>query len=431
MVAFEDGADSLVDSYEKLRVLIVTPSLPYPPVWGFGIRVYQMVRHLSVRHSVSLLTFAGPEQAESIQELERIGLRLFTVAPAAPGFVGKRVMQFGSLFARLSFQHRSLYAEAMQRGLTQLLGNEEFDIIQVESSQMGVYDYGGHSPVILDEHNIEYELLHRVYRGERSPLRRFFNWSEHLKFKREEQRLWNEVDACVLTSEREREIFATHEPGKASAVVPNGVDTTFFRPSAAPVDPNSIVFTGLMRYRPNVDGASYFVKEVLPLIVRARPEIRLTIVGAGPTAAVRQLAGQNVVVTGMVPDVRPYLESASVFVVPLRMGSGTRLKVLEGLAMGKATVSTSIGCEGIDVRDGEHLLVRDGPQSFADAVLRLLDDQDDAAALGLRGREVVLQKYDWQAIVSDLEGFYSVILSRDCNRILADPHRVDASHETP
>jgi glycosyltransferase involved in cell wall biosynthesis len=173
-----------------------------------------------------------------------------------------------------------------------------------------------------------------------------------------------------------------------------------------------MIFTGLMGYRPNVDGAVYFVHEILPHILRVRPDATFTIVGAAPAEEVTRLAGPNVRVVGEVPDVRPYLAAAAVSVVPLRMGSGTRLKVVEGLAMGKAIVSTSLGCEGIAVRDGEHLLVADEPLAFARSVLRLLDDSDAAAALGRRGRELAVDQYDWAASAQQLETFYAGVLGR-------------------
>jgi glycosyltransferase involved in cell wall biosynthesis len=262
------------------------------------------------------------------------------------------------------------------------------------------------APLILDEHNLEYELLERTVREERSPLRKLYNWIEYRKLRREEHRNWRRADVCIFTSPRERDIFGAFLPEKRAIVVPNGVDVDYFRPTHTTPDPSTIVFTGLMRYRPNADAVISFVREILPRIRHHRPEAVFTIVGSGVPPEVARLAGPNVVVTGTVADVRPYVARSAAFVVPLRMGSGTRLKVLEGLAMGKAMVSTTLGCEGIAVRDGEHLLVADEPDDFARAVLRLFDAQDGAAALGARGRALVEQEYAWGSIYSRLESFY-------------------------
>ena len=253
---------------------------------------------------------------------------------------------------------------------------------------------------------MEYELLYRMYQTERSPLRRLYNWMEYTKFRREEQDCWHKADACILTSEREQQILNAQMPRKPTHVAPNGVDIDYFRPSAASVDPNSLVFTGLISYRPNTDAVLFFVNEVLPHIVKARPETVFSIVGMGPPDEVTRLVGLNVKVTGEVPDVRPYIEKASIFVVPLRMGSGTRLKVLEGLAMGKPMVSTRLGCEGIEVQDEEHLLMADDPQAFARAVIRLMDDRELALRLGTAGRTLVESRYSWESIVETMEQFH-------------------------
>lgn len=406
-------------STTKLRVLIVTPSLPYPPIWGFGIRVLQIVQQLARRgHDVSLLTYAGPDEADKVAAMRQAcdvaanggtGVTVYAVPPPTLQG-GKRTAQLASLVSRRSFQSRSLHSSTMQVKINELLAQQPWDIIQVESSQMSGFDFGRHSLVLLDEHNIEYELLYRMYRTEKAPVRRLFSGVEYAKFRREEQRSWQRADGCILTSEREEKILRRFQPGKPTTVAPNGVDVAYFQASPTPPTPGHIVMTGLMRYRPNIDAAIYFVQDILPHIHRVRPDATFTIVGAGPPDEVIRLAGSRVVVTGTVPDVRPYVNDAALLVVPLRMGSGTRLKVLEGLAAAKPLVSTSLGCEGIHVRHDEHLLIADSPDAFADAVLRLLDDAALATRLGRYGRALVEREYSWQRVIGDLEQFYFNVL---------------------
>jgi glycosyltransferase involved in cell wall biosynthesis len=228
---------------------------------------------------------------------------------------------------------------------------------------------------------------------------------EYRKFRREEQRCWKRADGCILTSDREEAILRQYAPQAPTLVVPNGVDVDYFRPSQATPDPDSIVFVGVMHYRPNVDAMLYFIREVMPHLLRQRPQLTLTVIGAKPPEELRRLAGPNVVVTDRVPDTRPYVERAGAFVVPLRMGSGTRLKVLEGLAMGRPVISTSLGCEGIDAVDGQHLLVADQPAEFAHSVLRVLDDPALAARLGRQGRALVEERYSWASVLGQLEAF--------------------------
>jgi sugar transferase (PEP-CTERM/EpsH1 system associated) len=393
------------------KVLILTPSLPYPPIWGFGIRVYQFLRLLARNHRVHLLTFAGPNDAERIAHLETVCEAVHTV-PGVPDMESnKRRGQVASLLSPVSFQRRNLTSSAMQHKLDEICAQHNYDVVQVESSQLAGYRFDPRAAVVLDEHNIEYELLYRMYASDRSPVRRAYNWLEYRKFRSEEIRSWKEATGCVMTSAREREMVREVSGKKAVTVVPNAVDVHNFVPSDAPVDSDSVVMTGLMRYRPNSDAALFFLREVMPLILTRRPNLVFYVVGAGPPEELKRLAGSNVVVTDTVLDVRPYVHKAAVFVVPLRMGSGTRLKVLEGLAMAKPMVSTSLGCEGIDVRHGEHLLVADEPAHFADAVLKLMSEPELGARLGRTGRELVLQQYSWETVVEELERFYDELLS--------------------
>ena len=388
-----------------MRILVVSPFLPYPPNWGFGKRVYHLMEVLSRTHSVSLLTYADESDADHIAALKAFCGAVHTVPSRTPRF-GKRLAQLRSVASPRSFQRRSTYSDAMQRKLDELVKSEPFDIIQVESSQMACFEFDPRSVVVLDEHNVEYELYYRMYQSERSAMRRLFSWFEYYKFRREEVASWRTAAGCLMSSAREMEILRRVSPMTPVTVVPNAVDTDYFKPAEEPVDPDAIVFTGLMKYRPNVDAAIFFVGEILPRILVRRPTATFYLVGGDAPPAVTRLASRNVVVTGSVDDVRPYVQKAAVVVVPLRMGSGTRLKVLEGLSMGKPMVSTSLGCEGIDLVHREHLLIADEPRSFASAVLELMSKPDTAATLGAHGRNLMLQRYRWEAAAHELDGFY-------------------------
>jgi sugar transferase (PEP-CTERM/EpsH1 system associated) len=385
--------------------------LPYPPTWGFVTRVYQFVRLLAQRHSVTLLSFADDDDRKHVDALRAVCAGVYTV-PHRRTTRAKRVGQLASMFSPVSYQWRSHRSADMQRTLDALSREHSFDVIQIESSQLGCFAYDPRSALVVDEHNIEYELLYRTYLTEGSPVRRLYNWVEYKKFRREEVSTWQRVNGTVTTSKREEEVIQAIVPERPVTTVPNAVDVQYFSPSDQPVDRDAIVLTGLMKYRPNVDAAVYFVREILPHLLTARPNLVFYIVGGEPPEEVRQLAGRNVVVTGTVPDVRPYVYRAAVFVVPLRMGGGTRLKVLEGLSMKKAMVSTSLGCEGIDVENDKHLLVADTPQAFATAVRCLLDDPQRGEALAAAGRDLVNRQYRWERVVDGLEAFYGTLVDR-------------------
>jgi glycosyltransferase involved in cell wall biosynthesis len=386
--------------------------LPYPPIWGFGTRVYQFLRILARRHDVSLLTYEEPGEDSKVAALRQVGASVHTVPRPVETASHKRLAQLSSILSRGSYQRRNLHSRAMQQALDSLASGDAFDVIQIESSQLAGFAFDSRARLVLDEHNIEYELLYRMYQTERSSMRRLYNWVEFTKFQREETLSWSQVSGCLSTSAREEQIMRGIVPDTPILVAPNAVDVEYFSPTSDRMDLRAIVMTGLMHYRPNIDGALYFVREIFPRILASRPETVFYIVGAGATDELKQLSGPNVVVTSTVPDVRPYLERCAVFVVPLRMGGGTRLKVVEGLAMERAVVSTSIGCEGIEVTHGEHLLIADEPRAFADAVLQLLSDRELACRLGRSGRVLVEGHYTWESVVERIEGFYGRLLSQ-------------------
>ena len=391
-----------------MRILFHAHTLPYPPTWGFGIRVYQFLKLLSRQHSVSILAYEGTGDAAKIAALSEFCEGVHVV-PGGPGVdTTKRVAQLASLFSSASYQSQYLYSEAMQQRLDAICAAAPFDVIQVESSQLAaVFSFDPRARVVLDEHDIVYELLRRMYQTERSPFRRMYNWFEYRKFKREEVAIWRRLSAVVTTSPREVPIISAAAPHTPVLSAPNGVDVDYFHPSSAEPDRDALVMTGLMKTRPNIDAAVYFVREILPHILSVRPQTVFYVVGGDPPEEVQKLAGPHVVVTGGVPDVRPFVHRAAIFVVPMRMGGGTRLKVLEGLAMKKPMVSTSLGCEGIDVANGEHLIVADDPRTFADGVLRLLDDRAFGERLANCGYDVVHRLYRWESVVAHLEAFYA------------------------
>jgi polysaccharide biosynthesis protein PslH len=293
-----------------------------------------------------------------------------------------------------------------------LCAREAFDVIQLESSLLCTFAFPPGPRLVLDEHNIEYEVFKRMCEGERSISRRLFNRVEHSRFRRFEQRWWSQVHGCVVTSDRELPVVRAHAGESPVAVVPNGVDLDYFSPGADEVEPNTLVFNGVLTYRPNLDAAHHLVEEIWPHVLHGCPDARLTLVGRAEEADVRRLRRPGVVVTGEVPDIRPYLRRAAVVGVPVRIGGGTRLKVVEGLAMGKAMVSSTLGCEGIAVRDGEHLVIGDGARKFASSVLALFENPGMRSALGRLGRSLVKDEYSWELAGTRLEALHQRVAER-------------------
>lgn len=382
------------------------------------MRVYQLAREIGTRHDVTLLSYVEPGAQADVERL-RGELDVEVVERSARSFAAKRMAQVVSAASRQPFSCRAIYSAEMQRAIDDLCGARKFDVVQLESSVLCTFRIPRGPRLILDEHNIEYEVFERMHESERSLPRRSFNRLEYVRFRQFEQRWWRRVDGCAVTSEREQRIVRRFAPDTPTAVVANGVDLDYFRPWDVAPDPQTAVFNGVLDYRPNVDAAYYLADEIWPLVLERCPGAQLTIVGRGESAELRRLRRPAIVVTGEVPDVRPYLAKAAVVLVPIRMGGGTRLKVVEGLAMGKAMVSTSLGCEGVDVHDGEHLMVADAPGRFAAAVVRLFEDPPLARALGSAGRTRMEQEYSWELAGARLEELY--------RRVLADVERPQAA----
>ena len=211
-------------------------------------------------------------------------------------------------------------------------------------------------------------------------------------------------DYLAAVSEEDAEQMRREYALANVSAVPTGVDTEFFRPSGqGATEPHSLVFTGSMDWLPNEDAIRWFTGEVLPLIKREIPQASLTVVGRNPFPGLVESSRKDssIVVTGRVPDVRPFMEKASVYVVPIRIGGGTRLKIYEAMAMGLPTVSTKIGAEGLPVRDGEEILLRDEPREFAEAVVRLLRDKSLAEKIGKQAAKTVREKFGWQKVADD------------------------------
>jgi glycosyltransferase involved in cell wall biosynthesis len=377
------------------------------PTWGAGTRIYQLARHLAANHEVSVLSYADPSETAVVAPLRDLCRDVQLVPTRSGRPIARRARQVRWAASPEPFCARELYTPRMQAAVDSLLTERTFDVVQIETSQMACFRLRTDAKVVLDEHNVEFELLRRMRRGERSAVRRAHNRLEEFKVRRFEGALWKRADGIAVTSRREALIVHQGAPGTPTAVVPNCCDLDFFAPGSDQIEEGRIVFTGLLTYRPNLDAARHLVNDILPRIRERHRGATLTIVGGGHPPDLDALRRPGVTVTSWVADVRPYLRRASVVVAPLRIGSGTRLKVLEGLALAKPMVSTAIGCEGLDVVSGEHLLVADTSDDFADAVVLLLRDRALGSRLGGAGHRLVRDHYSWESAASQLAELYN------------------------
>jgi polysaccharide biosynthesis protein PslH len=243
-------------------------------------------------------------------------------------------------------------------------------------------------------------------------VRRLYAAANSRKLRREELRTYHDSDGVYLCSTADEQRLLGDLPKVRTAVIPNAADVEYFRPRPGdpPSDRRTVVFFGLLSTVPNIDGVMHFIQDIWPRISRKHPEARFKIIGGKFPASLQSLAGPRVELTGFVPDLRPHLAAAAALVVPLRLGGGTRLKIVEGMAMGKPIVSTTLGAEGIDAIPGQDLLIEDHPEAFADSVNCLLTDPGLAMRVGLSARRLAVEKYSWSGAARALEDFYHRIL---------------------
>jgi glycosyltransferase involved in cell wall biosynthesis len=252
-------------------------------------------------------------------------------------------------------------------------------------------------PKVLATHNVQSGLFRRIrQRYAASWEDRLFYWPELVKIIRYEKHNYSHFNLAITVSADDRDVLRRRCSTLPVAIIPNGVDVSFYHPSAVPVDPKSFVYVGNYSYPPNADAIRYFCREIFPPIRQRVPDAQLIAVGLEPPQEILNLEG--VQATGFVPDIRPYMAQAGSVIVPLRVGGGTRLKILDAMAMGKPIVSTTVGAEGIEATHGEHILLADHPQEFADCVVRLIEQPELRAQLGKNGRKLAEQKYDWDIL---------------------------------
>ena len=398
------------------RLLFLCHTLPYPLDSGIAIRSFHVLRLLARAFDVTAVCFSRRKGGAVSQHdlAERLAaLRQLVDVEAFP------VPQEHSVW-RLARDH--LRSVALNRAYTafafdsttvadrirDLLRTRRFSLIHVDSIALSRYLplFDG-APVVCGHHNMESELLQRRARVERTPWRRAYLRHQARLLAREERDWCARCDLNIAVSDEDRLTLQRHVPGITCAVVPNGVDIETFRPGPDS-DQRGLVFVGESTWFPNRDALQYFCDEILPRIRAAHGVTPVRWVGRASDALRREYRDRYAVeLTGYVADVRPYVRDAACYVVPLRVGGGTRLKILDAWAMGKAVVSTSVGCEGLAAEDGRNILIRDDPESFAQAVCAVLRNVSLRQRLGAEGRRTVERQYSWERIGESLLRLYS------------------------
>jgi polysaccharide biosynthesis protein PslH len=411
-------------SQGRLSILYVSPMPASPPRFGAQARMHGLMTQLARRHDLTaVMQFNSEVDAEESRNAMRAYCRDVVLIPRPRVGAGlrKRLLQLRSLASTRSWERWLATVPEMQRALNRILRAQRFDLVNLEFPFLTDYNLR-QAPaneklprLVVDSHNIDYELARQYARSGGNLAHRLYAEVNWRKLRREELGTYRDADGVYLCSAEDERRLLDLIPGARTAVIPNAADVEYYqpRPTDPPPDGRTVVFFGLLSYAPNVDGVIYFVEKIWPRVAEAHPEARLKIIGGSPPPSVRLLAEPRIELTGFVPDLRPHLAAAATVVVPLRLGGGTRLKIVEAMAMGKAIVSTSLGAEGIKAIPGRDLFIEDQPKAFADAVNRLLDDPGLAAGVGRSARNLAVERYSWSGAAQALEGFYRGILEAD------------------
>ena len=407
---------------KRKKILILSPIFPLPLRSGGQVRIFNLIKYLSDHFEISLLSLIGIGEEKYIHEMmpfcsriETIPVKLYDnkflkvlslVKPSQILRTLKRGFQwaFGIPFHICRFYHPE-----MVRKLDEMVGRDRYDVVHAIYSQMAPYlirakALDRNMKSILDDIDLFFVAKYREYLTQKG-LARVFSSLEYKKIGDYVARTWPRFDGITVMSMEDKKKLLALNPDLNVSVVPNGVDTDYFRPLNHPRTNRKLVFVGGSRHYPNVDALSYFCENIFPLVQHEMKDVSLTVIGEFSRNLIPK-GDHEIQFTGYVEDIRPYLEDCSLNIVPLRIGGGTRLKILEAMALGIPTVSTSIGCEGIEADKDREIIIADDPQEFANGIKTILGNELLHQTLARNGRDLVVQKYSWLQIVRKLGESY-------------------------
>ncbi len=405
----------------RARVLFLSQCLPYPPTSGVTNRTFNVARQLQREFDVSLLAFSRPnhqpDAAARESSARSLGEHLSHVAePVAIPSELSRVRKFWdharSVGSGRPYTYYEYSSDRFSRRLRELVEQRQFDLIHMDS--LDLYRWlseSGSTPTTCTHHSIESELLRlRAERTRSRVLARYIFHQADL-VERVEREFAPKVASNVMMSDIDAQRLRKLAPGASTVVVPNGVDTSAFQPLEDSPSPGRVVFMGPTYMLPNRDAVEFLLDRIWDRVRGGRPNATLRLIGRNSAEETRAFESRpGVKCLGFVDDIRPHIAAATCFVVPLRVGGGTRLKILDAWALGKAIVSTSIGAEGLDVRDGENILIRDDPESFAEAICQVLSDEGLRRTLESGGRRTAVETFDWNVIGATIRDHYRQLL---------------------
>ena len=404
-----------------MRIVWLKTELLHPVDKGGKIRSYNMLKELKRSCHITYLTLDDGTAEANARELATEYCHELVTIPHrvrekfTPGFYVDLVV---NLTSDLPYAIKKYESSAMRDEIAKRVAQSRFDVLVCDFLAPAVnVPRGVACPSVLFQHNVEAMIWKRHYEVQTNAAKKSYLFRQWQKMRAFEAKACPEFDCVIAVSREDRELMEEEYGLKDVYDVPTGVDTEFFRPNRQRERrPENLVFTGSMDWLPNEDAIRYFTEQILPRVRQSVPNVTLTVVGRNPYPGLLELSKRDpaVIVTGRVDDVRPFMDEAAVYIVPLRIGGGTRLKIYEAMAMEKPIVSTSIGAEGLPVENGKQIVLADTPETFADAVVQLIQEPRLAEEIGQRAAAKVRQNFGWDKVA---ESFAAICESRITSQV--------------
>ena len=393
-----------------MKILWLKTELLHPVDKGGKIRSYHLLKQLKTNHQVTYLTLDdGAAPLDAVESASEYCHDLICVPHAtrekfSAGFYAELAANMVSV---LPYAIRKYKSDAMTKAIEEATQKQAFDVVICDFLAPAVnLPAKLQTPVVLFQHNVEAEIWRRHFEVQTNAVKKRYLYWQWRKMQKFEKSACQRMDRVVAVSEADSQMMERDYGLQKVYDIPTGVDVDFFKPNGVlNPRPNSLVFTGSMDWLPNEDAINYFTQQILPLIRNSVPDVSITVVGRNPSRKLQELGKResSITVTGRVDDVRPYMEKAAAYVVPLRIGGGTRLKIYEALAMEKPTISTTVGAEGLDISNGEHILLADTPADFANAVVRVFREPHFAQQLGSQAAQTVRERFSWHKVAVEFD----------------------------
>lgn len=396
-----------------MNILFLSTENPYPPVGGHHIRTYNVLKILAERHKIYFVGFAQNKDEfiyiENLKELcETVDIYLIPKTGFNLHFLSQVAK---NLFSKLPLTAQRFFVFDAKKKIEQHLSQNRIDLVHIDMLALAKYvESINNIPVILTNHNVESLRLYRWIQIESSVLKKTYLFPQYLKLRNFEKKMCPLFEHCIVVSEDDRQHLQNLCSFDNFVVIPNGVDTDYFKPSAEKVREKHLIWVGGMTGPYNSDAVDYFLDQIWPIVKDEMPDVTIDFVGSSPTKKLQKKASidNNIKVIGFIEDIRPLVQRASVFVAPIRSGSGTKIKVLNAMAQAKTIVATTVAAEGIEIADGESILLADDPIEFARKILFLLRNREIAESIGQKARSIIENKYSWKVIAHKLFDTYQV-----------------------